>query len=492
MHPVQQPGSRIERHESPATFDQALRLLARHGARARAVAGGTDLLVELDRGARPGVEVLVDLTRIPGLDTITETDGTITLGALVTHNQVVSSPLLVERALPLAQACLELGSPQLRNRATVVGNVVTASPANDTISALLALDAVVHVRSLRGERAIPLGAFHPAFRVTALEPDELVTALSFPALGGNRRGVFAKLGLRRAQAISVVHTTVVVTLDDDSRVADARVVLGSVAPTVVRSPEAEGVLAGAVLDVERIDRAAAAARLSVSPIDDVRGTAEYRSDAVSVLVARSLHALAAGTQAESWPRRPVLLGAGASGRPRRAAASVDVAHDDDTLVDALVNGEPVRRRGAASRTLLDWLREEAGLTGTKEGCAEGECGACTVFLDGAAVMSCLVPAARAHGSEIVTIEGLAGHDPRPDDVLHPVQQAFIDCGAVQCGYCIPGFVMAGVKLLEECPQPDPDQVRQGLSGNLCRCTGYYKILDAMERAAQVLGGQERR
>ena len=144
-----------------------------------------------------------------------------------------------------------------------------------------------------------------------------------------------------------------------------------------------------------------------------------------------------------------------------------------------VNGRPVEREIDAEARLLVVLREGLHLTGTKEGCGDGECGACTVLLDGAAVNSCLVLAAQADGKEIVTIEGLAG----PGDDLHPIQAAFVEAGGVQCGFCTPGFIMSTVALLTANPDPTDEEIRTALEGNLCRCTGYEKILDAVRLAA---------
>jgi carbon-monoxide dehydrogenase medium subunit len=187
-----------------------------------------------------------------------------------------------------------------------------------------------------------------------------------------------------------------------------------------------------------------------------------------------------GSERADWPADPAMLWGSHQATVQRALPRM-VRHEEDAAdtVMTTVNGKTYTMTGGVNKTLLRFLRENIGLTGTKEGCAEGECGACSVFLDGAAVMACVVPAPRAHGAEIVTVEGLAA----ADGALHPIQQAFVETGAVQCGYCIPGFLMAGAKLLEEHAKPTRDQIEQSITGNLCRCTGYYKIVEAFEKAA---------
>ena len=144
-----------------------------------------------------------------------------------------------------------------------------------------------------------------------------------------------------------------------------------------------------------------------------------------------------------------------------------------------VNGKVHEREVDAETRLLDLLREDLHLTGTKEGCGEGECGACTVLIDGRPVNSCLVLALQADGADVLTIEGLAD-----GGKLHPIQQAFVDAGGVQCGFCTPGFIMSVFALLRDTPDPSDEEIRTALEGNLCRCTGYEKILDAVRLAAE--------
>lgn len=151
-------------------------------------------------------------------------------------------------------------------------------------------------------------------------------------------------------------------------------------------------------------------------------------------------------------------------------------------VELKVNGDIYTLEVPPQRTLVDVLREDLHLTGTKKGCGEGECGACTVLMDGKPVNSCMVLAPQAQGKEIITIEGLAS------EKLHPIQEAFVANGAIQCGYCTPGFIMTAFALLKHNPNPSEEEIRTAIAGNICRCTGYVKIVEAIQDAAARLQG----
>jgi carbon-monoxide dehydrogenase medium subunit len=468
-----------QRYFTVRSIEESVQLLAEQPGSARIVAGATDLILELERGQRPGVHGLIDITRVPGLDLIElDSAGWVHLGPLVTHNHCATSPLIIERAFALARACWEVGAPQIRNRGTVAGNLITASPANDSITPLMALDAQLRLRSAAGERTVSLREFYTGVRRTVMRDDEVLVDIAFRAPPAGARSTFIKLGLRRAQAIAIVNVAVVLEIEAD-RVTGAAVTLGSVTPVIVHAAEAEQFLIGKRLDPAGIQQAARLARQAAAPIDDVRGTAGYRAEMVEQCTLRALRSLAAGSERHGYPQRPVTLW-GPEEWHWRAELIESIVHSSETPIETTVNGVRSHFATGQEKSLLRLLREEGGLTGTKEGCAEGECGACTVSLDGMAVMACMVPAPRAHGAAIVTVEGLAD-----DGRLHPIQQGFIELGAVQCGYCTPGFLMAGAMLLKERPAPSRAEIQEAITGNLCRCTGYYSILEAFERAAEL-------
>jgi carbon-monoxide dehydrogenase small subunit len=152
---------------------------------------------------------------------------------------------------------------------------------------------------------------------------------------------------------------------------------------------------------------------------------------------------------------------------------------DPQEIHLTVNGEAASVRAHSMERLLDVLRHELGLNGAKEGCGEGECGSCAVLMNGELVNSCLIPVAQAEGAQITTIEGLAN-----DGRLHPLQESFLACGGAQCGICTPGMILAALHLLDRCPKPTLEQIKEGLSGNLCRCTGYLQIFEAVNKVAR--------
>lgn len=462
-----------------AKIEDVLDSLAENKESARIVAGGTDIILEMEKGARNGVTTLIDVSRIPDLDQITlDENNVIHIAPGVTHNHCVSSKLIREGALPLALACWGVGSPQIRNRGTIAGNLATASPANDTITPLMALGAKLILKSVRGERVVALEEFYTGVRRTVMQSDEMIADIFFPALDKKQGGTFIKLALRQAQAISLVNVAVVLNFNGDV-VEKAAITLGAVSPTIIHALQAEEYLVGKVLTKDLIEEVATLTMKAAKPISDVRGSAAYRKTMTKVITRRALTSILEGSADEGLPVSPVLLWGKDTTRNWIQQKTV---HDSTSVIKTTINGIPYEFTTGQDKTLLRLLREDAGLIGTKEGCAEGECGACTLFLDGKAVMSCMVPAPRADGASIVTVEGLS-----QEGKLHPVQQAFVEANAVQCGYCTPGFIMSATKLLEERAHPSESEIKQAITGNLCRCTGYYTIVQAIDEAAHKMG-----
>jgi carbon-monoxide dehydrogenase medium subunit len=461
-----------------SSIEETLRALAENPGKAKIIAGGTDLVLELEKGAYPQNETLIDVSRIKGLDEIRQdSSGIVHIGPMVTHNHCVRSELLHQVAPILSEACYTVGSPQIRNRGTIAGNLVTASPANDTISPLMALNAELTLQSLQGSRLVKLQDFYVGVRKTVLKPEEMVVDISFMGLKENQHSVFKKYALRKAQAISLVNASVILTFDGKI-IKNASITLGAVAPTIIHAVTAEEHLVGNELSPAIIDGLAEKVKHDVSPISDIRSSADYRSKIAAIIVNRGVEQILKEEKEFSVPTLPVVLWGKTSPNHQKLDKRA-VFSSNGNAINTRINGKDYSFKSGQHKTLLHLTRDEGGLIGSKEGCGEGECGACTVFLDGVAVMSCLVPAPRADGAEIVTIEGISNGDD-----MHPVQEAFVKEGAVQCGYCTPGFVMSAVKLFEEKNSPDVDEIKMAITGNLCRCTGYYKIVKAIENVAK--------
>lgn len=270
------------------TLEEALDALERYRDKARVISGGTDLL-PLIKSGKIKVDCIVDITNITHLNYIDYDNGLIGLGALVTHSEVGSSPLINEKAVLLAEASRALGSLQVRNRGTLVGNVVNASPASDASVALIALDAEAKVVSKNGQRIEKVEELFVEPGRTNLSSQELVTELRFQGLGPEQGGAFIKLGKRQALAISIVNVAVALTLDRERNIfSDVRIGIGAVAPTPLRARRAEKALMGHLISDETIHNASQEAMKEVSPVSDIRGSADYRRELTRVLTARAI------------------------------------------------------------------------------------------------------------------------------------------------------------------------------------------------------------
>lgn len=275
--------------KSPDSLQEACRLLAVAGS--RPIAGGTDVIPQM-RDGRFQAGTLVDLSRLHGLEAIERVDGQIAIGSLATYTAILNSPLLREHAPFLTQVSGVVGGVQTQNRGTLGGNIANASPAGDTLPVLLALDAVVDLVRVSGERSLALADFLRGPGQTALLPGEIIRRVRFAPLPRDAQSLFMRLGNRRGMLISVVSAALVLEMEDGDRVRDCRIALGAVAPTAIRCREAEKMMPGQRVSVALIEAVATAAAAACRPIDDVRASAAYRRHGVRVLVRRGLNQLA--------------------------------------------------------------------------------------------------------------------------------------------------------------------------------------------------------
>ena len=262
----------------PNTLQEALDLLKGNESDKKVISGGTDIMVQL-RNYKIDPDIIIEISEIESIKGIDKKDGFITIGAAATLTEITESDIVKRYCPILAQAAASVGATQIRNRGTIGGNVCNASPAADTVPALVALGAVATVASVEQERKVPLEELYVGVGRTAIGSNELITYISIPQPAENSAGSFFKLGKRKAQAISIVNGAVYIGVNAAERkFTDVHVVMGSVAPTVLRIREAEESLIGKSINRQNIENAAEIVRSKINPISDVRATAEYRKD----------------------------------------------------------------------------------------------------------------------------------------------------------------------------------------------------------------------
>jgi carbon-monoxide dehydrogenase medium subunit len=455
-------------YTAPSTVEEVCAALSRYGSDARILAGGTDLLIELAASGARMPKIIVDVSRVEALDGIAEQDGFIVLKPGVTHARLAGSGLLRRHAPLLTTAASSIGSPQIRTRGTVGGNIMNAATCADTVPPLIALGARVILRSVSGDRELNLEDLFVEPYKTAARPDELLTEIRFPKPSPGTRSAFIKLGRRNALSIARLSVAGLLTFDNDGTILDARIVPGSAFPAWQRVGEAEQMLIGAVPSTALFTAAGRAVAEAMVSSSGRRWSTEYKEPVIAVLVRRALESCLTPPPAEIEQTKRTTRSL--SGRRQ----SRTPAEGTRGTLRTTINGTAYELPPVAHRTLLELLRDDLGLTGTKCGCEIGECGACTVLLDGQAVNSCLVLAPQIDGKEVVTVEGLM-----QDGKLRPVQESFLSHDAVHCGFCTPGMLMSATALLEADPVPTETGVREAISGNLCRCTGYVQIVEAI-------------
>src|SRR5579883_983606 len=431
-------------YSRPASLDEACALLTADDG-ARVIAGGQTLVPLMAmRLARP--TRLVDIARMPGLAYVREDGDAIAIGATTSQRAAEHHPL-VHAMLPLlARALPFVGHTATRARGTIGGSLANADAAAEIALVAVTLGATLTYRDGEQTADIAAAEFFLGPMVTALAPSAVVTGVRFP-IWRERVGVATEVPLRLAMA--------------------------------------EEALVGTRLTADAVRPAVGGALAEVTPMADLHASADYRRRVARSLAIRAV--MEACEDAKAVGKASAPAHTQARGQNRIGA----VAHADGAanaiLPTLRVNGQTHPIDVEPRTTLLDCLRDKLGLLGAHAGCEHGVCGACTVLVDGVAVRSCLMFAVQADGHAITTIEGLT---PAPGE-LSVLQDAFCETHGLQCGYCTPAMILAAHALLAGNPSPTRDEIVDAISGNICRCTGYAQIVEAVALAAERLRGAHR-
>jgi carbon-monoxide dehydrogenase medium subunit len=467
-------------YSRPASVEEACALLAADDG-ARLIAGGQTLVPLMAmRLARP--TRLVDIARLPGLAYVREEADAIAIGAATTQ-RMVEHDALVQAKLPLlARALSFVGHTATRARGTIGGSLANGDSAAEIDLVAVTLGATLSWREGAGGGDIAAADFFIGPMVTTLPATAVLTGVRFPVWGGRVGIGFQEISSRRSD-FAFASAAAQVALAPDGACARIAIGVGAATETPLRLTAAEQALTGARPTAEAIRAAVNEALAGIATMADLHASAEYRRRVVTSLAIRAVNE--AVEDAVGWAIAP------APEPPRGQDRFGAVAHaetDSNAILPTLrVNGTSYPLDAEPRMTLLDCLRDRLALTGAHAGCEHGVCGACTVLVDGVAVRSCLMFAVQADGRAITTIEGLA---PAPGE-LSVLQDAFCETHGLQCGYCTPAMILAAHALLAGNPAPTRDDIVEAISGNICRCTGYAQIVEAVALAAERLRGANR-
>jgi len=450
----------IRSYHRPTRLEDALSLAAQGAV---PVAGGTRVLASALEAPN-----ILDLTALD-LSRVDSEDGDLVMGAMTTLQEIIESPRAYEGTAGLLPAACRAhsASRMIRGMATLGGESVFAAHDSEVVAALLALNAVYVVTGPEGPVESPALRFlrKPA---EDLAGGGLLTSMFVP--GAPEGAALERVAvLPSAPALVAVAATVSFS---GEHLARARLAITGLEGPPARILEAEAKLEGSGGGADDLERCAEQISRHAAFREDAHASAAYRRQVARTLTLRALSRAIEQARAHEPAQME---------RPRPALPvrlPVAVPYFTSGRFEMTVNGTARPREAEARTTLLEWLRRE-GYWGVKHGCETGECGACTVLLDGRPVLSCLTLALRAHGRSVLTVEGLG-----TPDRLHPIQAAFVETGAIQCGYCTPAMELCTKALLDAQRDPSEDEVRDALAGCLCRCTGYVKPVEAVRRAAR--------